>query len=100
VPSPDHHNPPRKITACNEPGPKSLEVLVTGEQYVPSMGVDDVLKLLRKIPRDPFTNSTEWGIRCYSQKPDDYSGCSNGVVWDVFTKSNAIALNGTKVKEW
>ena len=56
-------------------------------------------RFLRRIPIDPITRSTEWGMRSYSDKPDSTSwGGSN--VFDVFTKSDGKALDGTKYKDW
>jgi general secretion pathway protein G len=101
IPSPDPHVPPRKIAPCNTaPGPEKLEDLVKGVQYVPATGADDVVKFLRKIPLDPMTNSTDWGIRDYSQDPTETSGGQGKDVWDVFTKSKGIALNGEKYSDW
>jgi len=77
--------------------PEKLDVLVEG---VPMVGaVDKKLKLLRRIPKDPMTNSTEWGQRSYQDDPKNNSwGGQN--VFDVFTKSEGIAFDGTKYKEW
>jgi general secretion pathway protein G len=101
VPSPDAHVPPKKITPCStHPGPDKLEDLVKGVQYQPSTGTDDVVKMLRQIPFDPMTNSREWGTRCYKQEPGDTSGCTDDV-WDVFSKSNSVSLDGkSKYSEW
>ncbi len=77
--------------------PEKLDVLVEG---VPTVGaVDKKLKLLRRIPKDPMTNSMEWGQRSYQDDPKNNSwGGQN--VFDVFTKSEGIAFDGTKYKEW
>jgi general secretion pathway protein G len=46
-----------------------------------------------------MTNSTEWGMRSYQDEPDSRIwGGQN--VYDVFTKSSGIALDGTKYSEW
>jgi len=78
--------------------PKNLEVLVEG---VPVLNSPDgkKLKLLRRIPKDPMTNSTDWGVRSYQ---DDPKGPSSGAenVFDVYTKSEGTALDGTKYKDW
>ena len=77
--------------------PETLEVLVEGVQLVGQ--VDKKLKLLRRIPVDPMTNSTEWGMRSYQ---DDLKATSWGGqnVFDVYTKSEGTAFDGTKYKEW
>jgi general secretion pathway protein G len=57
------------------------------------------VKFLRRIPKDPMTDSLDWGLRSYQDKPDsDDWGGEN--VYDVYTKSNATALDGTKYKDW
>ena len=77
--------------------PESLTVLVEGVDMVGQ--VDKKLKLLRRIPIDPMTKSTEWGQRSYQDDPKNSSwGGQN--VFDVFTKSEGTALDGTKYKEW
>ena len=77
--------------------PESLDILVEG---VPQIGaVDKKLKFLRRIPTDPMTNSTEWGLRAYQDEPESTSfGGQN--VFDVYTKSQGTALDGTNYKDW
>ena len=78
--------------------PKDLETLVDG---VTAMGdaSGKKLKFLRRVPVDPMTRSTEWGLRSYQDKPDATSwGGKN--VFDVHTKSEGIALDGTKYRDW
>lgn len=58
-----------------------------------------IVKFLRRIPIDPMTNSYEWGLRSYQDEPDSDSwGKEN--VYDVYTKSQATALDGSKYKDW
>jgi general secretion pathway protein G len=58
-----------------------------------------IVKFLRRIPTDPMTNSTDWGLRSYQDDPDSENwGGEN--VYDIYTKSPGIALDGTKYKEW
>jgi general secretion pathway protein G len=77
--------------------PETLQVLVDGVQLVGQ--VDKKLKLLRRIPTDPMTNSTEWGQRSYQDDPKATSwGGQN--VFEVYTKSEGTALDGTKYKDW
>jgi len=78
--------------------PPDLETLVQG---VPIQGDASgaMLKFLRRVPVDPMTNSTDWGKRSYQDRPDAQSwGRQN--VFDVYTKSEATALDGTKYREW
>jgi general secretion pathway protein G len=77
--------------------PETLQVLVDGVQMVGQ--VDKKLKFLRRIPVDPMTNKAEWGQRSYQDDPKASSwGGQN--VFDVYTKSEGTALDGTKYKEW
>jgi general secretion pathway protein G len=77
--------------------PEKLDILVEG---VPQIGaVDKKLKFLRRIPIDPMTNSDEWGQRAYQDDPSSTSwGGQN--VFDVYTKSQGMALDGTNYKDW
>jgi len=77
--------------------PPDLETLVKGVSQVGQ--IDRKLKFLRRIPVDPLTRSTEWGLRCYQDEPDDTSWCGDNV-WDVYTTSEGTALDGTKYRDW
>ena len=58
-----------------------------------------LVRFLRRIPRDPMTGSTEWGLRSYQDDRDsDVWGEEN--VYDVYSKSRAKALDGTRYNEW
>ena len=77
--------------------PPDLETLVKGVNRV---GVADrKIKLLRRIPVDPMTGSTEWGMRCYQDEPEDTSWCGQNV-WDVYSRSTAKGLDGTRYNTW
>ena len=77
--------------------PKELEVLVEGVEQVGTPGKK--LKFLRRIPIDPMTNSDEWGQRSYQDEHDSrFWGGQN--VYDVYSKSNGTALDGTKYRDW
>ena len=77
--------------------PESRDILVEG---VPLLNtVDKKFKVLRRIPTDPMTNSTEWGLRAYQDDPDSTSWGGQDV-FDVYTKSGGTALDGTKYKDW
>ena len=74
--------------------PPDLETLVKGEEVQGKK-----IRFLRKIPVDPMTNSTEWGMRSMQDDPDSDSwGGQN--VFDVFTKSQGTGLDGSKYKDW
>jgi general secretion pathway protein G len=84
-----------------------FQTKVDSQNYPPDLdtlvkGVDvqgKKLKFLRRIPIDPMTNSTEWGMRSMQDDADSDSwGGQN--VYDVYTKSQGEALDGTKYKDW
>jgi general secretion pathway protein G len=74
--------------------PPDLETLVKG---VDVQGKK--LRFLRQIPTDPMTGTTEWGMRSMQDDPDSDSWGGQSV-FDVFTKSQGTALDGTKYKDW
>jgi len=78
--------------------PPDLETLVEGVSVVGDAS-GRKLKFLRRIPIDPMTNSAEWGMRSYQDRPDATSwGGQN--VYDVHTKAKGTALDGTKYIDW
>ena len=82
----------------NQNYPPDLETLVEGIEAAGTIS-DRKLKFLRRIPIDPLTNSTDWGLRAYQDRPDAFSwGGQN--VYDVYTKATGTALDGTKYKDW
>jgi general secretion pathway protein G len=86
------------LKAGAEGYPESLEILVEGVSVVNDQS-GRKLKFLRKIPIDPITHSAEWGLRSYQDKPDATTwGGQN--VFDVYTKSSGVALDGTKYRDW
>jgi len=64
-----------------------------------STGDTKIIKFLRRIPKDPMTNSFDWQLRS-SQDTFDSSSWGGQNVFDVYTKSNKTALDGTKYKDW
>src|ERR1700679_2275637 len=74
--------------------PPDLETLVNG---VDVQGKK--VKFLRKIPIDPMTGKAEWGLRSMQDDADSDSYGGQGV-FDVYSKSEGTALDGTKYKEW
>ena len=74
--------------------PPDLQTLVDGVDIQ-----DKKVKFLRRIPIDPMTNSTDWGLRSNQDDPDSTTfGGQN--VFDVYTKSDGTALDGTKYNTW
>ncbi len=84
--------------------PPDLETLVAGVEVTEEGEEDEepktrIVKFLRRIPKDPMTNSYEWGLRSYQDDADsDVWGGEN--VYDIYTKSFGTALDGTKYRDW
>lgn len=78
--------------------PPELETLVEGVTAAGDAS-GRKLKFLRRIPVDPMTRSPEWGLRSYQDAPDARSwGGKN--VFDVYSRSEGSALDGTKFRDW
>lgn len=89
---------PSELCAGCEGYPEDLDVLVEGVRMA-NDATGRRLKFLRRIPIDPMTNSTEWGKRSYQDRPESTSwGGQN--VYDVYTRSEGTALDGTKYRDW
>jgi general secretion pathway protein G len=87
-----------EINFGSENYPSSLEQLVEGVLYANDAS-GRKKKFLRKIPVDPFTGSTDWGKRAYQDAPDSKVwGGQN--VYDIYTKFDGVALDGTKYRDW
>jgi general secretion pathway protein G len=74
--------------------PPDLDTLVKG---VDVQGKK--IRFLRRIPIDPMTNTTEWGLRSMQDDPDSDSW-GGQAAFDVYTKSQGEGLDGTKYKDW
>src|SRR5260370_38334628 len=57
------------------------------------------MRFLRSIPVDPMTKTKEWGLRSMQDDPDSDSWGGQSV-FDVYTKSEGTALDGSKYKDW
>ena len=74
--------------------PPDLQTLVDG---VDVQGKK--LKFLRRVPVDPMTGNTDWGLRS-NQDDSDSTSWGGQNVFDVYTKSEGTALDGTKYNTW
>lgn len=83
-----------QIKLGTEGYPPDLETMVKGVDVAGKK-----LRFLRHIPVDPMTHGTEWGLRSMQDDPtsDSWGGQS---VFDVYTKSQGTALDGTKYSDW
>jgi general secretion pathway protein G len=83
-----------QVKLGSEGYPPDLETLVNGVD----IGGKKV-RFLRKIPKDPMTGNTEWGMRSMQDDPKSTSWGGQSV-FDVFTKAEGTALDGTKYQDW
>jgi general secretion pathway protein G len=83
-----------RIKLGTEGYPADLDTLVKGEEVNTKK-----VRFLHKIPKDPMTNNTDWGLRSLSDDPDSTSWGGDNV-FDVYSKSEGTALDGTKYKDW
>lgn len=89
--------------AENNNYPESLEILTEPLKLAGAM--DKTKKYLRRIPRDPMMplespdDTNNWGLRSYSDEPDaDQWGGEN--VYDVYSKSHQVGLDGSRYNTW
>jgi general secretion pathway protein G len=86
-----------KVQPGTQNYPPDLETLVKGVPL--GQNGDKVIRFLRKIPVDPMTGQADWGLRAVGDDPDSSSwGGKN--VFDVYSKSQGTAMNGTKYSDW
>ncbi len=85
----------------------AIRTKVDSQNYPPDLqtlvdGVDiqgKKVRFLRKIPVDPMTDNTDWGLRSMQDDPDSDSWGGQSV-FDVYSKSQGTALDGTKYRDW
>jgi general secretion pathway protein G len=83
--------------------PKSLSDLSEGvpDQRSPTKRA---MYFLRALPRDPMNPDTSlkpaetWGLRSYASPPDDPQEGTD--VFDVYSKSAQVGLNGVPYRHW
>jgi general secretion pathway protein G len=85
-----------RVQVGSEGYPPDLETLAKGVSY--GGGVQKI-RFLRRIPIDPMTGRAEWGLRSVQDDPDSTSWGGNNV-FDVYSKSQGTALDGTKYSDW
>jgi len=83
--------------------PPNLEVLVEGVKDIKTPD-GKMIYFLRRVPRDPFAEDINvpadktWGLRSYASPPDDPREGDD--VFDVYSRSERVGLNGVPYKEW
>ena len=90
--------PTTELEPGNEGYPPTLEILVEGISAANDVSGRQ-LRFLRRIPIDPTTGTSDWGLRSYQDSPDSTTwGRQN--VYDVYTRSSGTALDGTNYTDW
>ncbi len=82
--------------------PASLTILVSGVENARDPQ-HSMIYFLRKLPRDPFAPMDQkpedtWGVRSYTSPPDQPQAGAD--VFDVYSKTTGIGLNGIPYQEW
>jgi general secretion pathway protein G len=84
--------------------PKSLDELVKGVEDLrdPNMNKSKIY-FIRRIPRDPMAApgvaaAESWGKRSYASAPDEPREGDD--IFDVFSRSDVIGLNGIPYRLW
>jgi len=86
-----------RVEVGSEGYPPDLETLVKGVQL--GAGNDRKIRFLRSIPKDPLTGLAEWRLVAIQDDPDSTSwGGKN--VFDVHSKSQGTASDGTRYTDW
>src|SRR5437773_5222943 len=86
-----------RVEAGSEGYPPDLGTLIKGVNV--GAGAEQKIRFLRRIPKDPMTGRAEWDLRAVQDDPDATSWGGNNV-FDVHSKSQATALDGTKYSDW
>jgi general secretion pathway protein G len=83
--------------------PPELAVLVEGVKDAKSTE-EKKIYFMRRIPRDPFFDDASvppektWGLRSYASPPDEPSEGDD--VFDVYSQSEKVGLNGVPYRQW
>jgi general secretion pathway protein G len=90
-----------RVSADSEGYPPDLETLVKGVTLATPGGsqTQKRIRFLRRIPVDPMTGKADWGLRSVQDDLDSTSwGGQN--VFDVYSRSNDTASDGTRYSDW
>jgi len=86
-----------RVEVGSEGYPPDLETLVKGVNLGDSGGRK--VRFLRRMPVDPMTGQTEWNLQAVQDDPDSTSGGGRNI-FDIHSKSQGTALDGTRYAEW
>lgn len=87
------------VEAESQGYPPDLETLVEGVEVTDGETEESRIKFLRRIPFDPMMKRQEWGLRSYQDDPDATRWGGDNV-YDVYSLSRGVALDGTRYREW
>jgi general secretion pathway protein G len=87
-----------QVKAGTEGYPESLDALVKPTPLT-GTATDKRIRFLREIPMDPMTKSKDWGLRSVQDDTDSTSWGGQDV-FDVYSKSSGLAMDGTKYSDW
>jgi general secretion pathway protein G len=86
-----------RVKVGSEGYPPDLETLVKGVPFGDAGGRK--IRFLRRIPRDPMTGKADWNLQAVQDDPGSTSGSGENV-FDVHSKSQGIASDGTRYSDW
>ena len=89
---------PQVIGTANT-GAADKEVRSIGEDAKQKLGKKPTMRLLRGIPVDPMTGKAEWGMRSSTDDPDSKVWGADDV-FDVYSMSDGVGMDGSKYKDW
>lgn len=83
--------------------PPDLDSLVRGVPDARDPTRQKRLYFLRRLPRDPMADAAlppaqTWGLRSYDSPPE--SPAAGRDVFDVFSRSDSVALDGSRYRDW
>src|SRR3984893_17063501 len=87
-----------RVEVGSEGYPPDLETLVKGVK-LGTAGDDKKIRFLRRIPVDPMTGQADWGLRAVQDDPDSRNWAGKNV-FDVYSKSQGTASDGTRYADW
>jgi general secretion pathway protein G len=86
-----------RVELGTEGYPPDLQTMVDGVTLAGGPGKK--IRFLRKVPVDPMTGQSDWGLRCVQDDPDSGSWCGDNI-FDVYSRSTGTALDGTRYAGW
>jgi len=86
-----------QVKAGTEGYPPDLQTLVDGVQLAGAP--DRHVRFVRRIPIDPMTGRADWGMRAVQDDPDTMSWGGQDV-FDVYSRSTATAMDGSRYSDW